>query len=265
MPLRLMLALPLWVVVLLIVPRPADASGIQLADFSAAATILDFDALSSGMTVSSQFADAGVAMYGIGLLVGGEDPSAVYSGAIALTITDTYRVFQGGAQVNGPFRLVATSEAAAPDSLTASAGTIGAQFIDAVTGNAATTNKVGAWLHINQWGPTSTSFGEVSAFGVDGSLLETVQLFGGESFGGYQFLGIGIDGIHRVEFRTGNSDPSGTLNAYNIDNLMFEPLLDTGSAPSFEPPASVPEGGNGLGLLSIGVVALACVRLFSRP
>lgn len=251
------------VALVLLVPCRSEASAIQLADFSAAATTLDFEGFASGVTISSQFAGAGVSIYGIGNLNAGEDPSDVFSGLIALTITDHYRQFPGGAQVTGPFRVTTTSDAPDPNSLTTSAGTIGAQFIDPVTGNAATTNRAGAWLHINQWGPGQTQFGQVSAFGVDDALLGTVQLLGGATFGGYQFLGIGVEGIHRVEFSTGNPNLASTAPGFNIDDLVFEPLLDTGIAPTARP-IPIPDHGSGLGLLSIGLSLLACVHVRVR-
>ena len=233
------------------------ASPITVDVFSSSATTLDFEALASGETVRDQYLSDGVRLYGHGRDQDG-DPVQPHSGEMVIALSNIYRTSPRGGEI-GPFRLVATS-ARPEDSVGSNVGTIGVQFLDPVSGNAATTDAAGLWVYNHSTLPTA--FSQLDAFDIDGNLIESFRLIGG--WAQNRFLGISAPGIHRLEVFTGYDDNLRVPDGFNVDDITFSALVDSGFAPAFIPPVNpVPEPSTVL-LVGAGVTLLTRRRHSSR-
>lgn len=243
-------------------PDISDAIPILLSEFSSAATTFDFEELSGGTNVTDQFVPQGVLWYGRAPHSEDGDPVLPSSGNVALTNTNIHNVFcrdssnpnTCGAEYGG-WRVVATT--LTYPTYGSNAGVIGAAFVDPSTGNFATTWSVGAFLFNHNL--HSQAFSQMVVFGLDGQLLETVQIVGqgGENI----FFGITRpEGIHRVEFSTGYLGNIRGPDGFNIDDFTFESLADSGiHRPVTFPPSQVPEPST-IVLMSIGLAGLGYNR-----
>lgn len=236
----------------------SEASQILLFDFSSDATTLDFEELSGGIDVANQYVSQGVLWYGRDPVSDDGDPVLPFSGNVALTNTNYHNVSCSdslnpntcSAQI-GDFRVVATTLTF--PTYGTNSGIIGAAFVDPLTGNLATTLSAGAFMFNHQ--SYSQAFSQMDVFGVNGQLLETLQIAGqgGENL----FFGITRpEGIHRVEFFTGYLGNIRGPDGFNIDDFIFEPLADSGIAGSVANAADpIPEPAT-FSLLGLGLAGL---------
>lgn len=232
---------------------PLACASIALpSDFSVTATKFDFEGVAAGTNVRDFFASNGVLYYDRWHPIDDGDPMQPFSGEGAITSTNRYVTGHMSA-VRGPSRVIVTTTT---DFYGSNSGTIGAVFVDPINGNLATTASVGAYFYTHQEHPHA--FMQLDAFDLGGNLLESLRIVG--EGGSNVFLGLTRpEGIHRVEFFTGYTERERQGDGFNLDDFVFESLLDSGLAgPPTIPSGFVPEpvplliwGGFGI----VGIVA----------